>query len=322
MSGNEVLWFGHITEINMLSNIIKSIKLFILDFYNLGGEFWILFAVICGLLIIAGSDVVQKNNRIVDKRKRVSFVTLHSATASLVVLLIGFIAYTVVLKHYYGWCGDNVRVLFENFNGNLLHTQYTFFFKTLITISTIVILSNSKQYLKYHNKSLMEFPVLILLSIFFLFILLSSDDLLVAFIAIVGFSLNTYVLILLDSHNHVSREASIKYYYLSAFSSGLIAFSALLTYLVFLSTNFTEIAWFLQTWDFSGHTPILTITVYFLTFGLLFKLAAFPCHLWAAAVYEGCPQPILAFFILPLKIGIFGFVANIYIYVLKDLHYI
>jgi len=68
-----------------------------------------------------------------------------------------------------------------------------------------------------------------------------ANDLIVSFIAIIGFSLNIYVLILSDYTNHNTREAAIKYYYLSALSSGFIGFSAWLSYLLFISTNFTEI---------------------------------------------------------------------------------
>jgi len=92
----------------------------------------------------------------------------------------------------------------------------------------------------------MEFPILVQLFLFFLSILISANDLIVAFIAIIGFSLNIYVLILTDSSKHNSREAAMKYYYLSALSSGLIAFGIFLCYLLFVSTNFVDISYILQ----------------------------------------------------------------------------
>jgi len=49
-------------------------------------------------------------------------------------------------------------------------------------------------------------------------------------------------LILTDFLYHNSREAAIKYFYLSAVSSGLLGFGIWLAYLIFLSTNFVEIA--------------------------------------------------------------------------------
>jgi len=37
-----------------------------------------------------------------------------------------------------------------------------------------------------------------------------------------------------------------------------------------------------------------------------FKLSAFPGHLWAVEVYEGSPLPVMAFFILPVKVAVFA----------------
>jgi NADH:ubiquinone oxidoreductase subunit 2 (subunit N) len=87
----------------------------------------------------------------------------------------------------------------------------------------------------------MEYPVLILLSTGFLLVLTSSYNLITLFIAIIGFSLNIYVLLLYDSFNHSSREAGIKYYYLSTFSSGLILGGVLIAYLIFHNTSFLSI---------------------------------------------------------------------------------
>jgi NADH:ubiquinone oxidoreductase subunit 2 (subunit N) len=66
------------------------------------------------------------------------------------------------------------------------------------------------------------------------------------FLAIIGFSLNIYVLLLYDSFNHSSREAGIKYYYLSTFSSGLIISGVFFAYLIFHNTSFISISWILH----------------------------------------------------------------------------
>ena len=79
----------------------------------------------------------------------------------------------------------------------------------------------------------MEYPILILLITLFLLILISAYNLITVFLAIIGFSLNIYVLLLYDSFNHASREAGIKYFYLSTFSSGLIISGIFFAYLIF-----------------------------------------------------------------------------------------
>jgi len=87
----------------------------------------------------------------------------------------------------------------------------------------------------------MEYPILFLLTTIFLMILISSYNFITLFLAIIGFSLNVYVLLLYDSFNHASREAGIKYYYLSAFSSGLLISGIFFAYLIFHNTNFLSI---------------------------------------------------------------------------------
>jgi NADH-quinone oxidoreductase subunit N len=42
----------------------------------------------------------------------------------------------------------------------------------------------------------------------------------------------------------------------------------------------------------------------FVWFGLLFKLSAFPFHVWTPDVYEGSPTPITAFFALVPKLSV------------------
>jgi NADH:ubiquinone oxidoreductase subunit 2 (subunit N) len=87
----------------------------------------------------------------------------------------------------------------------------------------------------------MEYPILISLNTVFLLVFISSYNLITLFLAVIGFSLNVYVLLLYDSFNHSSREAGIKYYYLSTFSSGLILGGLLITYLLFHNTSFLSI---------------------------------------------------------------------------------
>ena len=60
--------------------------------------------------------------------------------------------------------------------------------------------------------------------------------------------------------------------------------------------------------------------IYFITFGFLFKLAAFPCHLWAPEIYDGSPHPITALFILPIKIATLGLFLRLLNYTFNDLY--
>jgi len=110
------------------------------------------------------------------------------------------------------------------FNHQMSFDLYSIFFKFILLFTVKTILSASRRYFLIKNTVPIEFPILIQLFTFFISILISANDLIIAFIAIIGFSLTTYVLILTDFSNHNSREAAMKYFYLSALSSGFLGF--------------------------------------------------------------------------------------------------
>lgn len=295
------------------------------DFFFLLPEVCLLTSVLHCLLSIAKFNLQASKSLAINKQN----ITITVLKLVLIYLQIGLLVISLLffqagmgdnlINHdFYNTIDDNVFIL----NHHLIFDGYSLFFKFILLFVVRLLLKASVTYILNHVKALLEFAILIQLFIFFIIILVSANDLVVAFISIIGFSLNTYVLILTDSINHSSREAAIKYYYLSAISSGLIAFSIWLSYLLFLSTNFTEISWILQIWDFTKHVGILSVFVYFLIFGFFFKLAAFPCHLWTADVYEGSPQTIIGLFVLPIKIAVLAFVFKIFLFTFRDLYFI
>lgn len=212
----------------------------------------------------------------------------------------------------------------------LLFNAYTLvdLYGTIIKISVITtiffLLKLSHKYIKNHPRHLMEYPILFLLLSFFLIILISAYNLMTAFLAIIGFSLTIYVLLLYDSFNHSSREAGIKYFYLSTFSSGLLISGIFFAYFIFHNTNFLFITWQLHNWTWFNILPhkimLFHFMIYFITFGFLFKLAAFPCHLWAPEIYDGSPHTITALFVLPIKIATLGFFLRLLNYTFNDLY--
>jgi NADH:ubiquinone oxidoreductase subunit 2 (subunit N) len=130
---------------------------------------------------------------------------------------------------------------------------------------------------------------MIVLATFFMLILVSSFNLLTMFIGIVGFSICLYVLISFDCTEAAAREASAKYYYLSVFSSALLAFGIFLLYLLFGSLTLGDLSFFLTKYTMFSHVNLNVVTfdaefglvsVAFISIllGFLFKLAAFPCH--------------------------------------------
>jgi NADH-quinone oxidoreductase subunit N len=201
---------------------------------------------------------------------------------------------------------------FSHFSDYMYVDCFTSFLKLLVLLSGLFILRSSIPYVQAHKRHLLEYPLVILLAIFFMLLLVSANHFVAAFAALVGFSLNLYVLILFDTSRSAAREAGVKYYYLSTFSSGLILYGIFLLATISGSGQFDAIDFALSASPMfsAGEDLIFTFSFAFLFTGLLFKLSAFPGHLWAAEVYDGSPDPVTAFFMLPVKVAVLGFLVH------------
>jgi NADH:ubiquinone oxidoreductase subunit 2 (subunit N) len=116
-----------------------------------------------------------------------------------------------------------------------------------------------------------------------------------------------------------STEAGLKYFILGAFSSGTLLFGSSLIYGFTGLTNLEELAK-LCTGLGGSHQmpPSLLLGLLFLGVGFLFKLTAFPFHMWAPDVYEGSPTYVTAFFFPDTKNRSFGYLASPFaVYVLR-----
>lgn len=217
--------------------------------------------------------------------------------------------------------GDTSHLAYANY---AINDIYTAIIKIVVLLTIILIMNSSKESFKNHPRHLIEYPVLLMFTAVFLLILVSAFNFITVFLAILGFSLTLYVLLLNDSFNQASREAGIKYFYLSTVSTGLLICGIFLTYLIFNSTSFMSITWIVHNWkafnNFDGSTFLITVMLYFIIFGFLFKLAAFPCHLWAPEVYDGSPNAITVLFVLPVKIATFAIFVRILGYTFGELY--
>ena len=160
-----------------------------------------------------------------------------------------------------------------------------------IIISTIFILLSSQVFIKDNNIAKFEYPIIILLSILGMFFMVSSNDLILFYIGLELQSLSLYVLASIDRDNLKSSEAGIKYFVLSALSSGLLLYGCSLIYGFSGSTNFEQIAILSQ--DFNAG---IIFGMVFILVGLSFKVSAVPFHMWTPDVYEGSPTSITNFF--------------------------
>ena len=172
------------------------------------------------------------------------------------------------------------------------------FMKVITLLGGVFVLIISSRYLRLFKMLQIEYPILILSSILGMMVMISSNDLIVFYIGLELQSLSLYVLASFNRDQLKSSEAGLKYFVLSALSSGLLLYGCSLIYGFSGSTNFNVISD-----NMISNQYGLTFGIVFILVGLAFKISAVPFHMWAPDVYEGSPTSVTLFFAVVPKIA-------------------
>ena len=186
------------------------------------------------------------------------------------------------------------RIFLDSF----IRDPFSNYFKVLILLSSFFVLNSSKNFIIDNQLDKFEYPIIILLSILGMFFMVSSNDLILFYLGLELQSLSLYILASIDRDNLRSTESGIKYFVLSALSSGLLLYGCSLLYGFTGSTNFELIAEQIVK-DNTG----AVFAMVFILVGLAFKVSAVPFHMWTPDVYEGAPTSITSFFAVVPKVA-------------------
>ena len=184
------------------------------------------------------------------------------------------------------------------FNDSVIIDYLSSFMKIATLLSSFLVLVISSSYLKTFKIFKIEYPILILSAVLGMMIMISSNDLIIFYMGLELQSLALYVLATFNRDQLKSSEAGLKYFVLSALSSGLLLYGCSLIYGFTGSTNFNLIADQLNSNEYA-----LTFGIVFILVGLSFKISAVPFHMWAPDVYEGSPTSVTLFFTMVPKIA-------------------
>ena len=190
---------------------------------------------------------------------------------------------------------DNEVKIFLN---SFTRDAFSNYFKILILISSFFVLNSSKNFILDNKLDKFEYPIIVLMSILGMFFMVSSNDLILFYLGLELQSLSLYILATIDRDNLRSTESGIKYFVLSALSSGLLLYGCSLLYGFTGSTNFDLIADKLT----KENTGAVFAMVFILV-GLAFKVSAVPFHMWTPDVYEGAPTSITSYFAVVPKVA-------------------
>jgi NADH-quinone oxidoreductase subunit N len=192
------------------------------------------------------------------------------------------------------------------FNGMLVVDPLTQFVKIALLVLTIftILLSINSSFTEHVG----EYLALVLLATVGMMFLVSSEDVLMIFVALELTSLSLYILTAFNKQNIKSAEAALKYFLFGGMSAAFTLFGLSLLYGLSGSTNLREIAAGVAG---KGLDPLLIVAIVMTVIGFGFKVAAVPFHLWAPDAYQGAPTPSAALIASGSKVASFFIFAKI-----------
>ncbi len=195
------------------------------------------------------------------------------------------------------------------FNRSYQVDKMATFMKLLTIGSGIFVMLTTSKYIQINKINKIEYPILILSSILGMMVMISSNDLIVFYMGLELQSLSLYVLASFNRDNLLSTESGLKYFILSALSSGLLLYGCSLIYGFAETTNFNQILI-----NSNDNSYGITFGIVFILVGLAFKISAVPFHMWAPDVYEGSPTSVtILFAILPKIAALTAIIRFLYV---------
>jgi len=194
-------------------------------------------------------------------------------------------------------------------SGMFVVDNFSIFFKLLVLLAGALTVLSSIRFVGDAPYPAGEYYALVLFATVGTMFMASGDNLASIYVALELMALSSYVLAGYFKEQVKSTEAATKYFILGAFSSGVLLYGISLLYGFSGKMGLADLA---AAFASAPASRILTIGVLLLLFGILFKIAAVPFHVWAPDVYEGAPTPITAFLSVGPKAGAYAILARIF----------
>lgn len=195
---------------------------------------------------------------------------------------------------------------------------FAFSTKFIVCFFSAMYFFVAADFLKEYKLISFEYLLILLFAVLGLILLCSSNDLLIAYLAVELVSLASYILAAFKKTSSYSAEAGIKYLVTGAVSSAFFLLGSSFIYACNGTINITDFllltsdgVWLDSTKNFYSLDPFLEIGLSFVIFSLFIKLALAPFHIWSLDVYEGSPTLSTFFFAVVAKLSFFVFLVRI-----------
>ncbi|MEO6834154.1 MAG: NADH-quinone oxidoreductase subunit N, partial [Chitinophagaceae bacterium] len=235
--------------------------------------------ILCGIIMMAVGAFVQ------EKKGVATLATL------LLLVLTGINAYEAMTV------GGGKYIL----NATLSADNVSTWFNTLMTGCTCWYVVLVGRDIRKVGSHVADYFALIFFTLCGLYLLSSYNTLLMLFLGIEIISIPQYILAGADKRNLKSSEASLKYFLMGSFSTGLLLMGIALLY---GASGTFDIHGLVFTQG-SSYSPLALGGIFLLLVSLGFKVSAAPMHLWTPDVYDGAPTPFTAYMATIMKLAAF-----------------
>ncbi|MBL7765549.1 MAG: NADH-quinone oxidoreductase subunit N [Chitinophagaceae bacterium] len=183
--------------------------------------------------------------------------------------------------------------------------HYTAWFNVLITAcTTMYVLLFHKDIAKVGRNDA-EYFALIYFVMSGVYLLSSYSNMLILFIGIEILSIPQYILAGSDKENVKSNEASLKYFLMGAFTTGILLMGITLVYGATGSFDILSDRFSVQFQNTAGLNAMSFVGIMMIIFAMGFKVSAAPFHMWTPDVYDGTPTAFTPFMATIAKVAIF-----------------
>ncbi len=179
------------------------------------------------------------------------------------------------------------------------------FGKSLMLFLTSLIFLASYDYFNRKDSRYGELSYLYLITLLGLMVLLTTKNLIVAFVGLELYSISAYLLVSLLKGDYPSKEGSFKYLLIGTIGTSLFTLGIALIYGATGSFNLKR---------FEDYNTLLVLGISLLIFAIGLKVSAFPFHFWTPDAYEGAPTPTTSFIATVPKVGLFFFLSKLSLY--------
>jgi NADH-quinone oxidoreductase subunit N len=205
------------------------------------------------------------------------------------------------------------------FGGMFTSDGYALFFKIIFFIVSFLTVLISMGFTRREGIEAGEYYALVLFATLGMMLMAAGTHLMTIFLGLETMSISIYILAGMLRDDRKSVESALKYFLLGAFATGFLLYGIAFLYGSTGSLTLKDIGAYIASNKQLMRSPMLLMSLAFLTIGFGFKIASVPFHMWTPDVYEGAPTTITAFMATGVKAAGFAALVRVFFSALPSL---